>query len=194
MVDYSKYSDQELMRLFRSGDDTAFKEIYNRYDKLLFLFAFRKLNDESEAMDVVQDLFVYLLTHREKLILKTTLSGYLYKSVLNRILDIFRHQKTIRKYIDQGNYFIDVDSHETDYLIREKDINEMINKEIAMMPPRMREVYMLKHQQQLDPKAIATHLGISEHTVHVHLQRSLKYLKEKLGLAVFILFIINSKL
>lgn len=192
MVDYSKYSDSELAERFRFGDDTAFKEIYIRYDKLLFIFAVKKLQDENEAMDVVQDVFVWLLNNREKFAFKTSVSSYLYKSVLNKIFDIFRHQKTIRKYIDQGDYFIDVDSHETDFLIREKDVREMIDKEIATMPPRMREIYELKHKQNLNAKEIAEQLGISEHTVNVHLQRSLKHLKNKLGVVVYILFILNS--
>ncbi len=192
MADYSKYSDPELAERFRFGDDDAFKEIYIRYDKLLYIFAVKKLRDEEEAMDVVQDVFVWLLNNREKVALKSSLASYLYKSVLNKILDIFRHQKAIRKYIDQGEYFIDVDSQETDFLIREKDVREMIDKEIASMPPRMREIYELKHQQNLSAKEIARQLGISEHTVNVHLQRSLKHLKNKLGVLIYILFILNS--
>jgi len=61
MTDYSKYSDSQLAELFRSGDDTAFKEIYIRYDKLLYIFAAKKLQDQNEAMDVVQDVFVWIL-------------------------------------------------------------------------------------------------------------------------------------
>ncbi|WP_316814488.1 RNA polymerase sigma factor [Pedobacter nyackensis] len=191
MSGYNKYSDSELVEQFRSGDDTAFKEIYTRYNKLLYIFAAKKLEEENEAMDVVQDVFVWMLNNRDKILLKTSLSSYLYKSVLNKVFDIFRHQKTIRKYIDKGDYFIDVDSNETDYLIRERDIKNMIDREIATMPSRMREVYELKHKQRLDTTQIAEQLNISEHTVNVHLQRSLKHLKNKLGLVFYVLFILN---
>lgn len=191
MTDYSKYSDSQLAELFRSGDDTAFKEIYIRYDKLLYIFAAKKLQDQNEAMDVVQDIFIWILNNREKSALKTSLSSYLYKSVLNKIFDIFRHQKTISKYIAQGDYFIEVDSVETDFLIREKDIKEMIDREIATMPPRMREIYQLKHQSHLTAEQIAAQLGISVHTVNVHLQRSLKHLKNRLGVLIYVLFVLN---
>lgn len=192
MADYSKYNDLELAELFRTGDAAAFKEIYARYNKLLFLFAIKKLEDEQEAMDTVQDVFLWILNNKEKLALKTSLSSYLYKSVLNKIFDIFRHQKTIRKYIEQGDHFIDVDTSETDYLIREKDIRAMIDNEVASMPPRMREVYELRYKQHQDVRAISLQLDISEHTVNVHLQRSLKYLRKRLGELIYILFIINS--
>ncbi|HVW94416.1 MAG TPA: RNA polymerase sigma-70 factor [Mucilaginibacter sp.] len=191
MSDYTLYSDTELSGLFREGDDAAFKEIYLRYNKLLYLFALRRLEDQDEAMDVVQDVFVWLLNNREKVALNTSLSAYLYKSVLNKVLDIFRHQQTIRKYIAQGDHFIEVDSQETDYLIREKDIAEMIAREIESMPPRMREVYKMRHQQHLDTEVIAETLGISENTVIVQLQRGTKHLRKHLGTVVFILYLLN---
>ena len=191
MEDYSKYSDTELAELFRADDDAAFKEIYQRYDKLLYIFAVRKLGDEEEAMDVVQDVFTWVLANRQSFALKTSLSSYLYKSVLNKIFDIFRHQQTIKKYIAEGNHYIDVDSRETDYLIREKDITDMINREIASMPPRMRETYELKHKHRLTPKEIAEQMGISEHTVNVQLQRGLKHLKDKLGIIIYVIYIAN---
>lgn len=192
MIDYAKYSDWELAELFRSGDDTAFKEIYQRYDKLLYLFAYKRLRDQDEAMDVVHDVFAWILNNRQYLALKTSLSSYLYKSILNKILDIFRHQDTIRKYIARGDHYIKIDSYETDYLIREKDIIERINKEIADMPEGMRKVYELKHGSNLNSKDIAEQLGLSEHTVNTQLHKARKHLRTKLGVIIYMLFIFNS--
>ncbi|WP_219223630.1 RNA polymerase sigma factor [Pedobacter antarcticus] len=182
MINYSKYSDSELTNLLRDGDDAAFKEIYLRYDKLLYLYAYKKLRNKEEAKDVVQDIFTWLLNNRLELNLKITLSGYLYKAVLNKIFDIFKHKGIIRKYADSGKHYIEVNNPETDYLIREKDITILINKEIAAMPPKMREIYLLKRKQFLSTKEIAGQLGLSEHTVSTQLKRALKHLKVKLGI------------
>lgn len=191
MVDYSKYSDSELVELFRSEDNAAFKEIYMRYDKLLFLYAFNKLRDEEEAKDVVQDVFLWLLKNKQGLLLKTTLSGYLYKSVLNKIFDIFRHKGIIKKYVDAGDYYIDTDSVQTDYLIREKDIALLIEREIAAMPPRMKEVYELKRRHYLSTREIATRLDISENTVANQLKKASKHLRARLGLVIYVLHVVN---
>lgn len=192
MEDYSRYSDSELVALFNADDDAAFKEIYQRFDKLLYIFAYRKIGDSDEAMDVVQDVFTGLLAKRGGFALNTSLSSYLYKSVLNRIFDIFRHQQTIKKYIAEGNHYIDVDTKETDYLIREKDITDIIEKEIATMPPRMRQAYELKHKFKQSPQEIAEQMGISEHTVKVQLQRALKHLRSRLGIVIYVIFIVNN--
>ncbi|MES2456823.1 MAG: sigma-70 family RNA polymerase sigma factor [Bacteroidota bacterium] len=191
MNDYNKYSDAELAGLFRTGDDAAFKEIYDRYNKLLYLFAYNKLREKEEAVDVVHDVFAWILNNRQKFALKSSLSSYLYKSVLNKIFDIFRHQAIIRKYVEQGDHFVDVDSQETDYLIREKDIMELIDQEIAAMPPKMREIYLLKYKQHLSPKEIALQLQVSESTVNTQVNRAVEHLKGKLGVIIYVIYILN---
>lgn len=192
MPDYSKFNDFDLAVLFRDGDDGAFEEIYNRYSQLLYLYALRRLSNKEEAIDVVHDVFAALLRNRAQFTLTTALSGFLYKSVLNKVFDIFRHRDIIKQYIDSGHHYVDVDSAETDYLIREKDITALIEKEITAMPPRMREIYELKHQDNLSVKAIAGRLGLSEHTVATQLKRAMKHLRANLGVLVFVVFVLKS--
>lgn len=191
MIDYRTYSDTELSLLLKEGDQLAFKEIYLRYNELLYLFAYKKLKNEAESKDVVHDIFTWLLENGQHLQLKTSLSSYLYKSVLNKIFDIFRKQDVFQRYLDQGQHFIDVDSTETDYLIREKDIRDLIDKEIAAMPPRMRAVYELRYRQHLDNKQISDQLGITSETTKTHIKHANKHLKDKFGIIIFIAYILN---
>ncbi|SKB39525.1 RNA polymerase sigma-70 factor, Bacteroides expansion family 1 [Sphingobacterium nematocida] len=191
MTDYTSYSDIELADLVRSADDRAFKEIYDRYNKLLYLFAYNKLRNKEEAKDVVQDVFAWLLNNRTRFAINSSVSSFLYKSVLNKIFDIFRHQSVIRKYIEQGDHYIDIDSTETDYLIREKDIAQMIRQEIDAMPQKMKEVYLLRFEQYLSAKEIAEQLNISENTVNTHLKRAAKKLRDNLGMLIYVVYIMN---
>ncbi|MBB5438950.1 RNA polymerase sigma-70 factor (family 1) [Pedobacter sp. AK017] len=191
MKDYQNLRDSELAVLLRNGDDAAFMEIYERYNSLLYAYAYRKLQDKQESEDVVQDVFIGLWEKREKFVLKTYLSGFLYKSVLNKILDIWKHNKVVTEHAALHTLQINTDTIETDYLIREKEIAAMIEKEIAAMPPRMREIYELKYKQYESTKNIASQLGISEHTVSNQLKNATKHLKNKLGLIVFVIYILN---
>lgn len=191
MTDYTSYSDIELADLVRSADDRAFKEVYDRYNKLLYLFAYNKLRNKEEAKDVVQEVFAWLLNNRTRFAINSSVSSFLYKSVLNKIFDIFRHQSVIRKYIEQGDHYIDIDSTETDYLIREKDIAQMIRQEIDAMPQKMKEVYLLRFEQYLSAKEIAEQLNISENTVNTHLKRAAKKLRDNLGMLIYVVYIMN---
>ncbi|OYD41685.1 RNA polymerase sigma factor [Sphingobacterium cellulitidis] len=191
MTDYTSYSDIELADLVRSADDRAFKEVYDRYNELLYLFAYNKLRNKEEAKDVVQEVFAWLLNNRARFAINSSVSSFLYKSVLNKIFDIFRHQSVIRKYIEQGDHYIDIDSTETDYLIREKDIAQMIRQEIDAMPQKMKEVYLLRFEQYLSAKEIAEQLNISENTVNTHLKRAAKKLRDNLGMLIYVVYIMN---
>lgn len=191
MANYNTYTDSELIALWKEGNDAVFREIYLRYDKLLYLYAYKKLRNREEAKDVVQDSFTWLLNHRIEIHLTTSLSAYLYKTVLHQILDIFKHKGIIKKYAESGEHYIDLDSPEADYLIREKDIAALIENEIAAMPPKMREIYTLKRREFLSAKEIAGQLGLSVHTVSTQLKRAMKHLRVKLGVAVFILWVLS---
>ena len=191
MANYNTYTDSELIALWKEGNDAVFREIYLRYDKLLYLYAYKKLRNREEAKDVVQDVFTWLLNNRYEIQLTSSLSGYLYKTVLHKIFDIFKHKGIIKKYAESGEHYIELNSIETDYLIREKDITALIEREIAAMPPKMREIYTLKRKDFLSTKEIAGQLGISEHTVSTQLKRALKHLRVKLGVMIYILWIMK---
>lgn len=188
MTSLSTSSDVELLLLLKGDDEPAFEELYLRYDALLYSYAYRKLQNKQEAQDVVQEVFINLWNSRKGFELKSTLQGYLYKSVLNRILNIFK-QREFR--IIYANQFIEVDSSETDYLVRERDIVALIEKEIESMPPKMREIYEMKRKKYLSAKEIAEQLDISEHTVNTQMKRALKHLRVKLGILIYLVYILH---
>jgi RNA polymerase sigma-70 factor (family 1) len=188
-LDYSSHTDQELTSKFIAGDDAAFKEIYLRYDKPLFLYAYHKLGNKEESRDIVQDIFAWLLNNRTAFNPETTLSGYLYKSVLNKVYNVYKHKDVLKKYADEGNKYLDRETNETDFMIREKDIQAMIDKEISEMPKGMREVYEMRRTQYLSIKATAETLGVAESTVITQMKRAMKHLRLKLGLLIYVLIV-----
>jgi RNA polymerase sigma-70 factor (ECF subfamily) len=187
MNDYKAYNDYELSAMFISGDDRAFREIYIRYDKPLYLYAYHKLGNKEESRDVVQDVFAWMLANRSRLDLNTTISGYLYRSVLNKIYNLFKH-KGVKLNYNAATPFVDLENEQTDYLIREKDLRFMIEQSIAAMPPKMREIYELRSKQYMSARQIAEHLQIAEGTVNTQLKRAIKHLKLRLGGLSIVLF------
>lgn len=186
MADYKLLSDTELVNLLKSSDYAAFTEIYNRYQSLLYIYAYKKLNNKEESKDIVQEVYIHLWKSRADFQLHSTLTGYLYKVVLNRILNEFKHQKITRQYISSFKHIVPMNASRTDYLIREKDITALIEQEINALPEKMREVFQLRRQQYLSNKEIAAHLGISEHTVATQIKKALKILKGRLGILIYI--------
>ena len=93
MDKYIKLSDVELLILLRSGDESAFNEIYNRFSSVLYLHARHMLHNRDEARDVIQEVFTAIWNRRMDLNLTVSLNSYLYRSVRNTVLNLIRNEK-----------------------------------------------------------------------------------------------------
>ena len=191
MPSYRSYSDSELSYLLTQDDEQAFTEIYHRFYGLLFIHASKRLNSDEEAKDVVQQLFESLWLKRAQVKPDGNLSAYLYKAIRHRILDIFSHQEVENKYVDSLQSFIDQEQEFTDYRVREKQMKALIEKEIDSLPPKMREIFLLSRMENKSHKEIAQELGISELTVKTQVKKALKILRSKLGLFVYVAFLLK---
>jgi len=191
MFNYKNLSDNELASLMREGDEASFAEVYNRFYGVLYVHAHKRLHDEEEARDVIHELFATLWTKRQSFDVMTNLSGYLYSSVRNRILDLILHKKVQEKYIDSLQHYIEHDFNYADHLVRERDLARLISQEIAFLPPRMREVFILSRESHLSHREIAELLGLSEQTVRTQIKKALKILRFKLGFWVYIAFLLK---
>ncbi|TRW23605.1 hypothetical protein FMM05_13165 [Flavobacterium zepuense] len=120
MPQYADYSDKELSFLLRQGDELAYAEIYDRFKGLLFVHAYKRLNNQEEAEDVLHDLFAALWDRRMELPIETNLPAYLYTAVRNRIFKIIAHKKITTAYLAQSQKTDVKEYGATDHLVRIK--------------------------------------------------------------------------
>ncbi|MGX5857936.1 RNA polymerase sigma-70 factor [Dyadobacter jiangsuensis] len=186
---YQGCTDSALLALIADDDQLAFAEVYRRYKGVLFLHARRILGNDEEGKDVLQELFTTLWTRRDSIDLTTNLSAYLYASVRNRVFDIIAHRKVEEKYMASLATFVEKGEYLTDQQLLEQELKEVIEKEIALLPPKMREVFELSRKQELSYKEIADQLHISDKTVKKQVSNALHILREKLDTAFTLLFL-----
>lgn len=191
MVAYSKLTDPELTNLLKMGDHLAFTEIYNRYKFILHAHAVNKLRDREEARDIIQEVFTYLWSKHDIIQFSGNLSGYLYGAIRHAILNKITRKQVQEKYFDSIKAFAIQGNVVTDHLIRENQLKNYIEKEIALLPPKMREVFEMSRKGYLTHKEIACKLGISEQTVSKQITNALKILKVKLGILIYLFLMMH---
>src|SRR5579872_3035056 len=179
MALYQSLPDARLAALLKEGDQSAYTEIFQRYKRILYKHAFRMLEDQDDANDVIQDVFLALWQKRESLIIKGSLAAYLYQSVRNRIFDRITHQKVIARYIASIRDFMEAGQWITEEELRAKELAAIIETEIAALPRKMREVFELSRQEELSYKEIARKLNISDKTVKQQVHNAVKILRLK---------------
>ncbi len=178
------HTDQELLWRLVNDDRKAFSVIYDRYKEVLYRHAYRMLRDEEEVKDILQELFANLWNRRFDLPHTDNLSSYLYKAVRNRVLDRIAHRKVEERYLSSLADFLEAGVCMTDELVREKELAQLIEKEVSKLPPRMREVFELSRRDNLSYKEIAEVLQISDKTVKKQVSNALTFLKGKIDLVV----------
>ncbi|REB05632.1 sigma-70 family RNA polymerase sigma factor [Sporosarcina sp. BI001-red] len=86
--------DGTLYALAAAKDRSAFELLYDRYEKLIFSFAYRLTQDREIAEEVVQDVFVKLwngtTTYKEE---KGSFSSWLLTVTRNKAIDEIRRLK-----------------------------------------------------------------------------------------------------
>ncbi len=90
--------DQELALHLKQGNSSAFTVIYERYWKQLFIIASKRLGDEDEAEEVVQEIFLNLWRRRETFNLTAGFANYLAVAVKFEIMDAMRKRVHVFKY------------------------------------------------------------------------------------------------
>ncbi|MBE9600950.1 RNA polymerase sigma factor [Pedobacter sp. MC2016-24] len=172
------YTDEELLLLIIDNNSSAFELIFNKFSEELLRYVYRKLKNKEEAQDIVQDVFVSLFKNRDKLVGVQNLSSYLYRSALNKVFDVFKHKYVVNEYIAlQGNSEGQYAAEGTDFFIREQLLKKIIDSSIEKMPPKMKEIFLLKKYEYLSTRQIAEKLGVSELTVSTQLKRATKILR-----------------
>jgi RNA polymerase sigma-70 factor (ECF subfamily) len=164
-----------------SDDYKAYIEVYERYSQQLYRQACKKLSDRDQIKDLLQEVFAALWQNRSSLTPESPLAGYLYATLRYRIIKLIAHKKVESVYFESLASYNIHDNRTADYLVREKELGQLIESEIIRLPEKMQEVFRMSRQSHLSHKEIAEELGLSETTVKKHVNNALKVLRPKFG-------------
>lgn len=179
-------TDAELLDLLRAGDRYVFEAIYDRYCAALYRVGFRILNDDDLAKDVVQEAFIMLFEKANERVIDN-LKAYLFQTVKYRCFMHLRAGRISEKHLHQMNLIIATNTLEEE--MDAKELQFVLDKSIATLPEKCREVFYLSRVESLSNKKIAERLKISHKTVENQITKALKILHTSVSkLAVLFLF------
>ena len=169
-------SEKELVELLKKGDESAFTELINKYNRKLFSYAVSLSGDYSLAKDIVQEVFIKTFEYRKKLDSRFSPQGFLYRSVYNQFINKYHKNKSLLKLHDEYIRLLDQIIEETSESEFEKMIaivNECINK----LPKKCKEVFVLSKKRGFTNIEISEKLNISIKTVEAHISMAFKSIR-----------------
>ncbi|GAI85888.1 unnamed protein product [marine sediment metagenome] len=88
-----KLTDAELLDRYAAGEETAFREIVNRYKNGLYMFLKQFLNRRDMVEDVFQETFLQLFTSRDSFDASRPLRPWLFTIAANKAKDALRKRQ-----------------------------------------------------------------------------------------------------
>lgn len=187
--------DHALIARAQQGDRAAFETLVQRYDRDVLRLALNILHSPEDARDVYQEAFLKVYRNLHRFRLDSSFYTWLYRIVTNVCLDHMRRRRARPE--DQAPVSasaLQADLPERDFFDRQSDssanpeqsllgheIGQRIDRALAVLSPRERMIFELKHKQGMRLRAIGEALGTTEETVKNSLFRATRKLREQLG-------------
>jgi RNA polymerase sigma-70 factor, ECF subfamily len=182
-----KYSDEELFSKITESNQTAFEIIFLRFYADLCAYAQTILGNKDVSEEIVQDIFVKLWEIRESINIKSSLKGYLFRTVHNYCLNQIESWKVKEQYINNTSlaYYNNIHNipFSGDYPIANlitQELTKQIKDSVEALPDQCREVFLLIRIKGLSYSEAAEKLNISVNTVKTQMSRAVAKLKDQL--------------
>ncbi|MGB8320821.1 MAG: RNA polymerase sigma factor [Ignavibacteriaceae bacterium] len=150
-----------------------FTLLFNKYKKRLFNYVLKMSSDRMQTDDIVQDVFIKLYQNLDLIKNKDSVLAWLFKSARNELYSIYRNTKLKKLYMESEDY--DEIEKEDDFSLSEeienKELNEIIMKELENINPEQKEIFVLKEYSGLSYKEIAILVEIDEELVKSRLYK-----------------------
>jgi RNA polymerase sigma-70 factor (ECF subfamily) len=186
-----KYTDSELLKRYREGDEVAFREIVDRFKNPLYSFLRRFLNRQDLVEDVFQETFLQLFASRDSFDASRPLRPWLFTIAANKAKDalrkIQRHSAmSLGAIADSSDVSVDdVVNILASYTITPVDevttdeTAQRVRQVIAEMPENLRGILILAYFEQFSYKHMAEILSIPIGTVKSRLHTAVMHFTKK---------------
>ena len=169
-------SDAHLLRLSEKGSEAAFLALYRRHQGAVFRFAAHMCGRTEIAEEVVQDVFISLLSQPRAFRPEFgNLEAYLIgmaRNFVRRQLSAMKSRAVEANQPHSGDTPLDVLSHDQEL--------RALQRAILSLPVNYREVVVLCDIQEIDYQDAARRLGCAVGTVRSRLHRARAILARKL--------------
>lgn len=183
----------DIVRRLKAGDQAALEKAFNLYSGKLYNVALRILKDQSDAEEVIQDVFLTAFRKADSFQGNSQFSTWLYRLTVNAALGRIRRSKKsqqveyaefLPKFQSDGHHtarpVVDwSDNLDTQYA--KSETQELLTKALDQLKAVDKTVIVLSDLEGLSDKEIAQATGLTVSAVKTRLHRARLFLRGKLA-------------
>jgi RNA polymerase sigma-70 factor (ECF subfamily) len=177
-----KDEDISLVARFKKGEERAFDELVNKYQKRIYYLAYSLTSSHADALDLSQEAFIKVYQSIHKFKGRSSFYTWLYRITVNICLNHLK-KKSRKKEIsfDERIAVAQMDWWSNPRkALENKELQGDLTRAIDSLPPRQKAVFTLRHLEGLSHKEIASILECSIGNIKANLFQALQKLRERL--------------
>lgn len=183
------FDESALVLRAKNGDDEAFAELLNRYERKILRLAKNITNNDEDAEDVLQESFLKAYSHLADFKGDSRFYTWIVRIAVNESLMKLRKRKSdktvsLDEQVDTGEELVTRevavwdDTPEIRY--SQDEMKKILDESVESLSPIFRSVFVLRDIEELSTEETAEVLGISIPAVKSRLLRARLQLREKL--------------
>jgi RNA polymerase sigma-70 factor (ECF subfamily) len=187
-VDYSQFDDQTLIRLIAQAQEDALRELYDRYNRLVFSMAVNAVGENLLAEEITQDVFLRIWNKAETYSAeKGKVITWVASIARYRAIDAIRSQQ-VRPEGHSVAWDIEGSSDNPDPLNVEERVEithrqQRVRHAVAQLPEEQRQALAYAYFQGYTHREIAElsgePLGTIKTRIRLAMQKLRQYLEEE---------------
>ncbi len=178
--------DVALMEAVQADAPAAFEEFVRRYQRRFYRIAMGYMRDHDDALVAVQGAFIRIYRARHRWTPQAQPFTWAYRILVNHCIDLIRKRR-IRdaSSLDAPEVgerdLVDRDSPSPFQASAGAQMGAAIRAAVAELPDRQREIFTLRHFEEMSLQEIAEVQGCALGTVKSSLHRAVMTLRERLS-------------
>jgi len=171
-------SDKDLASQIKTGDKNAYRKLFEKYAPRIYNFSLSYLNDENDAEELVQNVFLKIWEKRTSLDSTQNLKAFIFKIAVNTIYDFIRRKNIEHAFKDYARLNYTANEDYTWHTIIFEEMKQNLDLLVSQLPEQQQKIFQLSKQEGLNSEEIAKKLNLSKRTVENHLYRAISFLKK----------------
>jgi RNA polymerase sigma-70 factor (ECF subfamily) len=155
-------SEKEIISRIKNGEIDYFGHLMKRFSKIIYFYTKKKIRDEHDVTDIVQNSFIKAYKGLDKFDSKKAFYPFLFTILKNEIADFYRKKKYDSKITEQTA------SYEEKFIDETQDFESLINK----LKPEYQTVIKSYYIEGYSYKEIAVQLDKPINTVKTLIRRA----------------------
>jgi RNA polymerase sigma-70 factor (family 1) len=184
-------NEKLLVKEIIDGNEKAFQQLFQSYYKDIYTYSWSILKTHEYAQEMVQDVFLRVWLHREKLNPELSFKSFIFTITRNLAFNFLKKLANDKKLTETLFYKSQKNYNTTDSPVQDDYYDKIKYAAIENLPPKRKRIFELSRDEDMSYEDISFQLGISVSTVKTQMSKALKFIRQFLkvnGDITFFLF------